>query len=172
MSCRYPFDVFDRLWGPSYNSKWTQLTTSNTVNPGRNYQPPSEVMGTAATPPDANSPLEFFWSATDPKTKFYVYMYFSELEQLKPNESRAFSINLNGDLLYGPLIPEYLNVTTIYTPRGLDGGNFSFSIFRLENSTLPSILNAIEAYMLVDFSQLETEQNDGTHVFFPSYRLI
>lgn len=170
---RYPFDVFDRQWFPYYFDKWTELTTSEKVNPGRYYQLPSAVMGTAGTPINETSPMQFFWTAPDPNTVFYVYMYFSELQRLKANESRAFNINFNGQHFNGPLVPELLNVTTIVTPSGLLGGNFTFSIVRLENSTLPPIMNAIEIYTLVDFSQSVTDQNDGTHnVLFYSYILI
>ncbi|PON51016.1 Malectin-like carbohydrate-binding domain containing protein [Trema orientale] len=167
-SYRYSYDVFDRLWLPYNFNKWTQFTTPLTVNPGKNYQPPSVVMSTAAIPINESSPMQFFWTAPDPNTVFYVYMYFSELQQLKANESRAFNITLNGELFYGPLVPEYLNVTTIFTPSGVSGGNFTFWLVKLENSTLPPIFNAIEIYRLVDFSRSETEQQDGILSFsFP-----
>lgn len=123
-------------------------------------------MGTAAIPINESSPMQFYWTAPDPSTVFYVYMYFAELQELKANESRAFNITLNGDLFYGPLIPDYLNVTTIFSPAGVTGGNFTFSIVQLENSTLPPIFNGIEIYTLVDFSKSETEQDDGIFFIF------
>ncbi|GMN37093.1 hypothetical protein TIFTF001_006534 [Ficus carica] len=162
---RYPFDVFDRLWFPYYYEKWTQiqLPASEKVNSGFNiYQPSPDVMGTAGTPTNESSPMQFVWTDRDPNTVFYVYMYFSELQQLEANESRAFNINFNGNHFYGPLVPDHLNVTVIFTPSGLYGGNFTFSIVRLENSTLPPIINAIEIYTSVDFLHSETDQNDET----------
>ncbi|PON39639.1 Mitogen-activated protein kinase kinase kinase, partial [Parasponia andersonii] len=128
--------------------------------PGNNYQPPSAVMNTAAIPKDEDSPIQFYWTSSDPSTIFYVYMYFAELQQLEANESRAFNITLNGDLFYGPFVPDLLNVTTVFSPRGVSGGNITFSMVRLESSTLPPIFNAIEIYTLVDFSRSETEQQD------------
>ena len=163
---RYPYDVFDRLWLPFNYDKWTQFTTPLTVNPGKNYQPASAVMSTASIPINESSPMQFYWTDPDPSTMFYVYMYFAELKQLSANESRAFNINFNGELFYGPLVPEYLNVTTIYSTAGVNGGNFTFSLDKLENSTLPPIFNGIEIYKLMDFSKSETEQDDGIYRYF------
>ncbi|XP_040369901.1 probable LRR receptor-like serine/threonine-protein kinase At1g51880 isoform X2 [Rosa chinensis] len=47
-----------------------------------------------------------------------------------------------------------------YSPAALTGGNFTFSLFKTENSTLPPILNAMEYFRVIDFSQSETNQDD------------
>ncbi|KAK9923519.1 hypothetical protein M0R45_031933 [Rubus argutus] len=63
--------------------------------------------------------------------------------------------------LYGPVVPPYLSTTTVYTPSALlPAENYSFSILKTENSTLPLIINAIEIYKLKDFSLLEADEND------------
>ncbi|XP_060672566.1 LRR receptor-like serine/threonine-protein kinase IOS1 [Ziziphus jujuba] len=161
-SYRYPYDIFDRLWLPYSYSKWTQITTNATIDSGshNSYQPASIVMNTAATPIDATAPMEFYWVPSDPSLEFFVYMHFAELHKMKANESRAFNINCNGKLLYGPLSPDYLYTTTIFTPTSLTAENFTFSLVQLDNSTLPPILNGLEVYTLIDFSQSETEKDD------------
>lgn len=161
---RFPYDIFDRLWLPYSQSDWTQLTTTGTIDDGSNnkYQPPSDVMGTAATPINASAPMVFYWVPEDPKAQFYVYLHFAEVQKLEANDSRAFSVNLNGKPLYDAVSPVYLYTNTIYTPSALTAENFSFSLTQLENSTLPPILNAIEVYTSIDFSKLETDQDDGT----------
>lgn len=126
-------------------------------------------MNTAAVQIDpASGPMRFFWVPQDPSTQFYVYMHFAELQQLKANESRAFNITFNGDLLYGPVSPEYLFTNTIYTTSSLSSKNMTFALVPIENSTMPPILNAIEVFSLMDFSKPETDQGDGkfflTHV--------
>ncbi|KAF3450654.1 hypothetical protein FNV43_RR06743 [Rhamnella rubrinervis] len=164
-SYRFPYDIHDRVWRPYTYSKWTQLTTTGTVDNGSNnkYQPPPEVMRTAATPINASEPLVFYWTPDDSKAEFYVYLHFAEVQKLEANEYRAFTVNLNGARLYDGIVsPTYLYTNTIYTPSALTAENFTFSLTRLENSTLPPILNAIEVYKAIDFSQLETEQDDGT----------
>lgn len=164
---RYPYDIFDRLWLPYSYSKWTQLTTNGTIDSGNHniYQPASVVMNTAAIQIDATKPMEFYWEPSDSSLEFFVYMHFAELQKMEANESRAFNINFNGKLLYGPLSPDYLYTNTIFTPTSLTADNYTFSLVRLDNSTLPPILNGIEVYTLIDFSQSETERDDGTFLF-------
>lgn len=119
-------------------------------------------MKTASTPINANASMDFFWEPSDKTTQYYVYMHFAELQQLKANQYRSFNITLNGAYLYGPVVPPYLSTSTVYTPSALlPAENYSFSIFKTENSTLPPIINAIEIYKLKDFSLLETDENDG-----------
>ncbi|KAK9231892.1 hypothetical protein WN943_022133 [Citrus x changshan-huyou] len=89
-----------------------------------------------------------------------MYMHFAELEELQANQSRQFNISFNGNHLYGPVVPSYRHTTTAYTTSALTGEKLQFSIHKTENSTLPPILNAIEFYLVQDFSQSETEQAD------------
>lgn len=164
LSHRYPYDAYDRIWIPFNDKAWTQITTSLTVDSASHidYWPPSVVMSNAATPIDEDSPIEFFLEPPDETARYYLYVHFAELQELKSNESRAFDINVNGELLYGPVVPTYLTSTTIYSTTALTGKlNYSFSITKLQNSTLPPILNGIEFYSLLDFSQSETHQDDG-----------
>lgn len=121
-------------------------------------------MNTAATPLNPSAPLEFYIESPDETTPYYVYMYFAELQKLQPNQSRVFDINFNGNLLYGAMSPPYLSSVTIYTTSALSGKNMTFQLVKLQNSTLPPILNAFEMYRLVDFSQPETRQDDGIYI--------
>ncbi|PON34728.1 Mitogen-activated protein kinase kinase kinase [Parasponia andersonii] len=160
---RFPLDAYDRVWVPYYEQAWTQLTSSLTVDPDSHidFWPPSVIMSTAATPINETAPMEFFVEPPDATTGYYVYLHFAELQQLKPNESRAFNINVNGKLLYGPVIPKYLTSNTVYSTAPITGKlNYTFTINKLENSTLPPILNAAEIYSLLDFSQSETYKDD------------
>lgn len=124
-------------------------------------------MSTAATPVNESNPMKFYLEAADTSTTFYFYLHFAELQQLKSEQYRAFNINLNGEHWYGPLAPVYLNTTTITNLIGFSGSSsYNFSIIKLENSTLPPILNGFEAYTAVDFQQSETNEKDG--MFFPT----
>lgn len=81
------------------------------MNPGKYYKPPSEIMSTAITPTNASEPLVYTWFTYQNKA-YYVYLHFSEIQKLKTNQSRSFDIFLNGELFYGPLVLDYLNVTS------------------------------------------------------------
>ncbi|XP_024022548.1 LRR receptor-like serine/threonine-protein kinase IOS1 isoform X1 [Morus notabilis] len=158
---RYPYDVSDRIWVPYNIDEWKDITTSQTVDSENDFQPPHVVMNNAAMPANKSAPFRLIFELLDPSTKYYLYMHFAELQQLKPNESRAFNINVNGRFLYGPLVPTYLLLTTVYSASPITGEvNYTFTLDKLENSTLPPIVNAIEIYALVGVSQLETDQDD------------
>ncbi|CAB4272452.1 unnamed protein product [Prunus armeniaca] len=161
-SYRYDYDALDRIWVPYTYNKWTQLTTSLTVDAQshNDYQVPSIAMRTASTPIDASASMDFSWESPDTSTEYYVYLHFAELQQLKANQSRAFNITLNGDYWFGPVVPEYLSTITVFSRSSLTGGNYSFSLVQTENSTLPPILNAMEIYSLIDLSQPETDGDD------------
>uniref|UniRef100_A0A2N9G8D7 Protein kinase domain-containing protein n=1 Tax=Fagus sylvatica TaxID=28930 RepID=A0A2N9G8D7_FAGSY len=161
-SYRYKDDVYDRTWAAKHYNKWKSLSTLLTID-SEMYNPywvPSVVMSTAATPINESGPLEFYLPP-EANSKYYVYMHFAELVKLKANQSRSFNITLNGELWYdGTVVPSYLFTNTLFSPSALTGGNYVFSIFKTENSTLPPIINAIEIYTVKHFPQSETDKQD------------
>ncbi|KAK0598298.1 hypothetical protein LWI29_033444 [Acer saccharum] len=160
---RYKDDVYDRIWLPYNFDNATQLTASGIIdeNSNNDYEPARIVMNTAATPVDADQPLDFTLNPSDSSTQYYIYMHFAEVEKLQANQSRAFNISLNGQHWYGPFSPSYLSTTTVFTRVGLNAGlQNNFSIYKMESSTLPPILNAVEIYTLKEFLQLQTEEQD------------
>uniref|UniRef100_A0A803NY44 non-specific serine/threonine protein kinase n=1 Tax=Cannabis sativa TaxID=3483 RepID=A0A803NY44_CANSA len=161
---RYPYDALDRFWSPQNDEAWTQLTTSLTVDSDghkNDYWLPPIVMNNGAIPIDKDGSLRFNVSSSDKNIGYYVYLHFAELQLIKPNESRAFNFYVNGKLMYGPIVPKYLTTLTIHALTPLTGqSQYNFSLTKLQNSTLPPILNAIEIYSSLDFSQSETHQDD------------
>ncbi|KAK7294289.1 hypothetical protein RJT34_17176 [Clitoria ternatea] len=164
LAYRYGYDVYDRIWLPALGSKaWTQLSTS--LSPGdltqNAYNLPAVVMSTAATPVNASAPFEFYWNSDSVNDQYYIYMNFSEVEKLASNETRSFNFYLNGKFFYGPLIPGYQIVSTIYSRSPMTGArSYLFSLSKALLSTLPPIINAVEIFKVMDFSQSETEQDD------------
>ena len=119
-------------------------------------------MSTAATPKTDSSPLNFNWDSETATSKYYIYMHFAEVVELKANQSRSFNITINGQLFYGHFVPEYLSTITLYRTSPLTiTKKYEVSIFKTENSTLPPILNAVEIYSVKNLSQSETDQQDG-----------
>ncbi|XP_062155808.1 LRR receptor-like serine/threonine-protein kinase IOS1 [Alnus glutinosa] len=162
---RYGYDVYDRVWMPTDNSyfKATDLSTSLPIDSQshNDYRPPSVVMSTAVTPINGSAPLEFNWDSDAKTTEYYIYIHFAEIVKLEANQSRSFNITLNGKYWYGPLAPNYLSTTSLYSPSALSGAaTYYFSIFKTETSTLPPIMNAIEIYSVKYFLQSETDQGD------------
>ncbi|KAK4590897.1 hypothetical protein RGQ29_021190 [Quercus rubra] len=141
---RYKDDVFDRMWfPPTAMFGWTPISTSLTAvmdTTHNDFQPPSVVMDTASTAINASAPMTFNWVPPDNTSQYYVYIHIAEIKALKANESR--------------------HTTTVYSPSALKGGKFEFAVYKIEQSTLPPLINAIEVYTVVELLQSQTDQQD------------
>ncbi|OMO66489.1 hypothetical protein COLO4_30543 [Corchorus olitorius] len=156
---RFNEDIYDRGWWPYQTTDWKQITTSSTIEFGKNdYQPPLLAMKTACVPANASQPLYFLINSTNPIDQYYLYMHFAEIETLKANQSREFNISINGQLFYGPYSPKYLISDSIYSTVALGGG--LITIERTKNSSLPPIVNAIEIYVVKEFLELQTADTE------------
>ncbi|KAK0596382.1 hypothetical protein LWI29_015170 [Acer saccharum] len=162
---RYPDDVYDRIWMPYNSDGWAKLNTSHINNSivrfdsYGSFQPPSTVMKTAASPANASEPLLISFYTANPISQFYVFMHFMEPYHL----TREFRIFLNGVPWYQSSVRTVCGKTnTVFSKTALDRDRNRFSINRTENSTLPPILNAIEAYTEGNFLQSQTDQNDAS----------
>ncbi|GMY34473.1 LRR receptor-like serine/threonine-protein kinase IOS1 [Fagus crenata] len=142
---------------------WTPISTSLTVDATSHtdFQPPSIVMSSASTAINTSAPMTFNWVPPDNTTQYYVYMHFAEIKELQANQSRIFNISLNGKPWGGPIIPTHLQSTTVYSPSALSGGKYEFALYKIEQSTLPPLINAIEVYTVVQLLQSQTDQKDA-----------
>lgn len=165
---RYQDDRFDRIWSPySSNISWNSIITSAYIDIFQNgYRPPDEVIKTAASPKSDDDPLELFWTADDPKARFYAYLYFAELETLETNETRKIKILWNGSpVSETSFVPSSKYSMTFSNPRGFTGKDHWISIQKTADSTLPPILNAIEIFTAQSLDEFYTIMEDGV---FPS----
>lgn len=154
----------DRFWDGYSHEDWKQLSTSATIDLNQNkfYQPGSVIMRTAATPKLATDDLSFFWLSANKNEEYYIYMHFAEFEELPANQSRQLEVTWNGELFYGPFSPTYLTTYSVWSIRAMSGGQYNFSVVKAAgNSDLPPILNAIEIYRVKEFSEQETNEDDG-----------
>ncbi|XP_060670423.1 probable LRR receptor-like serine/threonine-protein kinase At1g51860 [Ziziphus jujuba] len=139
---------------------WTNISSSSSVASDENtFRLPSPIISTAATPKSINGSLEY--QLYDNVNGYYVYLHFAELESLLPNQSRQFTVSYGGEVL-DTISPKYLQANTVRTYNALSGAK-SFNISRTPNSTHPSIINAIEIYVLKQFLQSDTLQTDDIH---------
>jgi hypothetical protein len=135
-------------------------TSTNNINLSFSnpYKPLAIVMSTVVTPVNESAPLQFHWDADNVNDQYYFYMYFSEVQELAANETRKFNIAVNDKFRYGPIRPP----NTLFSQTSLSASEMHrISISKADNSTHPPILNANEIYRLKDFSQSETNQDDG-----------
>jgi hypothetical protein len=165
-SGRYEDDVYDRIWFPLNSSSWKSISTSSPINVnGDGYKAPFEVISNAATPRNENDSLEFSWISDEPNSKFYVYLYFAEVEKLEKNQLRKFNVSWNGTPLIESFVPSYLHATTVINSKSLVADEHRISIHRTEDSTLPPILNAVEIYVVRQHDAVPTFEEDGMICF-------
>ncbi|XVF34965.1 hypothetical protein REPUB_Repub18cG0103600 [Reevesia pubescens] len=159
---RYKDDIYDRIWSPYNSPSWNIVSTSSAINSNENgYKAPLEVISTAAMPRNDSDRVELSWTADADTSKFYVYIYFAEVQQLEKNQTRKFNISWNGSLMFGPLVPRYLYAATISNSEAFTGKEHRISNYKTEDATLPPILNAIEIYMAKQLDELPTFSEDG-----------
>eukprot|EP00257_Ricinus_communis_P014970 XP_015572778.2 probable LRR receptor-like serine/threonine-protein kinase At1g05700 isoform X1 [Ricinus communis] len=163
---RYHDDAYDRIWFPYNCPQYAALSTSFAVDSLKttDFNLPSKVMQTAVEPMNANESLNFEFDIGTPNMNFYIYMHFAEVESIQRNQYRGFNIALNGKLFNEGVVLKYLQSMTISTMQPMRGAKISISLNKLPNSTLPPILNAMEIYLMNEFWQQPTYQEDANSI--------
>ncbi|XP_024003673.1 probable leucine-rich repeat receptor-like protein kinase At2g28990 isoform X1 [Eutrema salsugineum] len=160
---RYADDVYDRVWYPYLDPSYRQITTSLNINNSETYKVPKTVLMSAATPRNASEPLLITWTPRPSNAEVYLYMHFAEIQALKANETREFNVILRGNFNHsGFKIPKYLELSTLYTdtPVQCDSEGCNLQLVKTPNSTLPPLINAMEAYTVIDFPQVGSSLSD------------
>ncbi|WOL15592.1 hypothetical protein Cni_G24373 [Canna indica] len=163
----YPTDPFDRIWWGSTWWTWANVTTNSTVRSLPvdidQLRAPSAVMETAVIPANGST-MSFYWDFADSGFRnnvFYAYLHFAELVALSPNQSRAFSIFLNGKPWCENFSPSYLQADYVYSDYPVPGNDTYYWEFTSNTtSTLPPILNAREVYSVMFLPNVLTATRD------------
>ncbi|ESQ30279.1 hypothetical protein EUTSA_v10011223mg [Eutrema salsugineum] len=157
---RFGIDVFDRVWTPFNFGNWSQISTNQTINVNNDYQPPEIAMVTASVPTDPDAQMNITLVEVERNVRFYVFMHFAEIQELKSNETREFNIMYNDKRIYGPFRPRSFTTDSVFTPTEVvadANGQYTFSLQRTGNSTLPPLLNGIEVYSVKLLPEQETD---------------
>ncbi|CAD5329420.1 unnamed protein product [Arabidopsis thaliana] len=158
---RYQKDTYDRIWSPYSPVSWNTTMTTGYIDIFQSgYRPPDEVIKTAASPKSDDEPLELSWTSSDPDTRFYAYLYFAELENLKRNESREIKIFWNGSPVSGAFNPSPEYSMTVSNSRAFTGKDHWISVQKTAESTRPPILNAIEIFSAQSLDEFYTRIDD------------
>ncbi|KAL0723749.1 hypothetical protein Bca4012_038348 [Brassica carinata] len=161
---RYPEDVYDRAWSPFLPVEWTQInTTLDVVDSHKDYNPPQEVIKTAAIPANASEPMNFSWTLDTSDDETYAYLYMADIQKLRNNDTREFDIIANGRVEFDPYSPMKFEVedpAQMHRPHTLRTGTGRVQLSRTRKSTLPPLMNALEIFQVIEFPQSETNQAD------------
>ncbi|XP_010470015.1 PREDICTED: probable LRR receptor-like serine/threonine-protein kinase At2g28960 isoform X2 [Camelina sativa] len=158
---RYPDDVFDRKWVP-YNWFETNVNTTLNVTSSNPFVVPDAVSRSGISPKNITLPLGFYMFTNDDSDKVNVYFHFAEIQTLNANDTREFDILLDGDIIHKAYSPKVLQSETKYniSPQKCGFGSCDLDLVRTQRSTLPPLINAIEAFTVLDFPYAETNPDD------------
>ncbi|MBA0748945.1 hypothetical protein Gogos_002919, partial [Gossypium gossypioides] len=162
---RYKDDIYDRVWYPFQLPRSVPINTSSDIDTqgsGNLYKLPVEVLRTAVRPFNGSNSLSYSSSFAS-SYEYNLYFHFAELE-LFEDKQREISITVNG-ITQGPFTLEYLKPLSISFQRlRTVEGNITFTISTTMESGLPPILNALEYYVLEQFTDSATDPSDGTFI--------
>lgn len=166
---RYPNDTYDRIW-QKYEDVPTWTILSDTINgivnnsPNDTYGAPSAVMRSVSTPVNAST-MDLWWSSdssmnVDANTKFLVVLYFAELETLREDAFREFSVILDNNItLVSAFRPEQM-LTTVFTGIVQGTGSHAISLVATPNSK-PPLISAMEIYLMRPLNGSATYAGDA-----------
>ncbi|CAH8255377.1 unnamed protein product [Arabidopsis lyrata] len=158
---RYGIDVFDRVWTRYNFRNCSRISTNHTVNVNNDYQPPEIAMVTASFPTDPDAPMNISLFAVEPTLQLFMVMHFAEIQELNSSDVREFNIMYNGKHIYGPIRPLNFTTSSVFTSTEVvadESRQYTFSLQRTENSTLPPLLNGMEIFWVNLLPQQETDR--------------
>jgi hypothetical protein len=174
MYCRYPYDVYDRLWVtdiPQVNpiSSFAINTTTPVNVSGPLDMVPELVMQSAESWPRGQALNLTLPYLTSYNRDYYVAFYFAEIDPLAQNQTRVFDLVVN----QGPSEESYPNISVVSLAGGMymawevRGANVSFNssgnieLIPHADSQLGPILNALELFYLLPPAPNLTFVSDG-----------
>ncbi|KAF2568044.1 hypothetical protein F2Q68_00024943 [Brassica cretica] len=163
---RYPADVYDRQWDPKSSSfKFNFVNTSLSVNASTPYELPQEVISKAVVNQNVTEKLSFDWYVDDRKDQAFIYLHFAEIQTFRGNDTREFDITWEGDnenFTVSAYRPPKLQLETLYNPYPMKCTFLECTVVLVmtKSSTLPPMINAMEAYKIIDFPDAETNPED------------
>ncbi|XP_048610093.1 probable LRR receptor-like serine/threonine-protein kinase At2g28960 [Brassica napus] len=164
---RYPKDAYDREWNPRSNSGFNFINTSLSVNSSAPYELPRDVISKAVVNKNVTENLSFYWSVDNRDYHALIYLHFAEIQTLQGNDTREFDIVWKGNdqnITVSSYRPPKLQLETLYnTPplKCMYSTQCTVELVTTQSSTLPPMINAMEAYIIMPFPDAGTNPEDG-----------
>ena len=173
-TCRYPHDVFDRIWLPEHYPGDTKSEAVSIDVSDAEDKPPPAVLQTAA--------VGLFWGIFDESilslstedlpamnVPVYITAYFSEVVHLNATDKRSIDVYINGDPYSREINPPFGGVSVVYITNRTANSNTNITIRGSSDSTLPPLLNAYEVYTVSGALTEGTNRDDGLWVLVVKY---
>ncbi|KAF0896626.1 hypothetical protein E2562_026741 [Oryza meyeriana var. granulata] len=167
---RFPDDPHDRIW-QKYEDVSTWTGVPDIVNgivqnsPNDTYSGPSAVMRSASTPLN-DSTMDLWWSSDssmniDIATKFFLVLYFAEVEAIQENASRQFDILLDSNTLVSAFSPISM-MTTVFSGIVQGSGRHGISLVATSVSKLRPSISAMEIFLVRPLNESATYSEDAS----------
>ncbi|CAF2036582.1 unnamed protein product [Brassica rapa] len=180
LQIRYPYDVHDRNWYTEVEvgSDWTQINTTLNVSSSDPFEMPQRLFSKAVTPKNSSKPIKMSWLLRKPYHQVDAYLHFADIQALQPNDTRIFDVICNNHTFYTEYRPLEFMVETVPLKSinmcedricALD-----LALIKAKSSTLPPLLNVVEAFGVLQLPNLETDENDVyviLNVIIDNYKL-
>lgn len=162
MLIRYPDDAYDRVWF-KVPSAGAVTSDAPSIATGSSYnEPPEAVMRKAITGSNIT-----FWIPNDTHFNVYMYLYFSEVISLSAAQRRSFQLYKHNLLMsQDPINPPYQSVLEVSWTNFFVSNGTELLLVPTADSTLPPIINAMEAYTLSGDLTEGTHPGDGEYSTF------
>ncbi|XP_024007358.1 probable LRR receptor-like serine/threonine-protein kinase At4g20450 isoform X2 [Eutrema salsugineum] len=164
LQTRYPFDIHDRKWYTEIGSDWTEINTKVNVTSLDAFEIPQSVISKAVTTKNSSKPLTMSWILRKPYTQVDVYLHFADIQDLQPNDTRVFNILCNEHTYFSEYRPlEFMAETLPIKSINMCERRIcalDLALVKAKSSTLPPLLNAIEAFGVIQLPYSETDEND------------
>ncbi|CAF1830241.1 unnamed protein product [Brassica oleracea var. botrytis] len=163
---RYPADVYDREWEQlSLSFAFNFVNTSLNINASTPYELPQEVISKAVINKNVTEKLTYEWTMDDREDQALIYLHFAEIQTLRGNDTREFDIAWKGkdeNFTISAYRPQKLQLETLYntSPMKCRFLGCTVELVMTQNSTLPPMVNAMEAYKIIEFPDAETNPED------------
>ncbi|CAF1710163.1 unnamed protein product [Brassica napus] len=84
----YGADIFDCIWLPYNSENWSHIRTNNSIDNDNEFKLPENVMAMASVPTDPDAHMNISLTGLRITSRFYVFLHFSEIQELDPNDTR------------------------------------------------------------------------------------
>ncbi|KAF6171605.1 hypothetical protein GIB67_008191 [Kingdonia uniflora] len=155
---RFPDDAYDRIWmktmvgGLNKVQSDTSLTTVDAED-----HPPKSILQSGVVSSNLTTLIILYPNLEKVEGPAYINTYFSEVSKLNLTQKRSFYMYMNyNSTTTSPIIPPYQSVLEMVTTGINASSSTPFLLIPSNDSTLPPLINAMEAF------QVGGKLTDGT----------
>ncbi|KAF6171035.1 hypothetical protein GIB67_014615 [Kingdonia uniflora] len=157
---RFPDDTYDRIWQKTAMAEGLNKVKSDTsmITVDVEDHPPKSVIQSGIVSANLSTYIILLPTLATVEIPIYINTYFSEVSKLNLTQKRSFEMYINyNSTTTSPIIPPYKSVLEMVTTGINASASTQFVLIPSNDSTLPPLINAMEAFFI------GSELTDGTN---------